>query len=181
MPMSNSLSSKFEDPEALPFNDRSTSFIDSVAFLEFVRLKSQAAPACGGEVKNGTAAGSGSAPAHDTPDGPGRTACCPAPGSPPDSRIDVEDWDSLFGAVEERLRATVENPDSSQTPQEAQSYASRIKSVVLDCLGAMDQLHQALKQERGMLAPAFASADADTSDATLASRLTNALGARKNN
>ena len=55
------------------------------------------------------------------------------------SLIDVEDWDKLFQAIESRLSMAVAR--GSQSPDE-------IKATVLDCVEALDQLHQALTFER---------------------------------
>jgi len=93
--------------------------------------------------------------------------------------IDVDDWDSLFGAVEERLRTTVETVDAAPTPLARQDALSRIRSVVLDCVGALDTLHQSLKQERRR--QAVSSLNGPVSDAAVASSLTHRQGALPNN
>jgi hypothetical protein len=97
------------------------------------------------------------------------------PGAP----IDVADWDSLFGAVEERLRSTVETLDTAPMPLARQANLSRIKSVVLDCVSAMETLHQSLKQERRTHTPSEANGAA--SDAAVASSLTGGQGTIPNN
>lgn len=79
-----------------------------------------------------------------------------APDSPlveaePRPAIEAEDWDTLFDAVAARLRRTV--GEDLHNPPDVPVYsaaltASLIQAVVLDCVGALGQLHTALKQER---------------------------------
>jgi hypothetical protein len=88
----------------------------------------------------------------------------------PNSQIDIEDWDSLFGAVEERLRSTVEKLDTTTTPLPGKDNVSRIKSVVLDCVSALETLHQSLKQERR--AHSLLEVSGANSDTSAASPLT---------
>jgi hypothetical protein len=62
--------------------------------------------------------------------------------------ISIDDWDMLFRAVETRLRSIVGvKPDSIATPQ-TRDAASRIQAIVLECVGELEKLHAALKQER---------------------------------
>ena len=65
--------------------------------------------------------------------------------------VDTADWDSLFDAVSVRLIRTVgedlQNPPNVPLHSAALT-ASLIQAVVLDCVGALDRLHVALKQER---------------------------------
>ena len=65
--------------------------------------------------------------------------------------VNTADWDSLFDAVSVRLIRTVgedlQNPPNVPLHSAALT-ASLIQAVVLDCVGALDQLHAALKQER---------------------------------
>lgn len=143
--MSDILSKNSEDPDALPLNERSTSFIDGVAFLEFVRLKSLADPVGGSAAKNGAACacvpgGEVATGAH----GQDHDVSLPPTADP----IDIKDWDILFAAVEERLRTTVEKPDLAAVALTGHDGAARIKAVVLDCVNALDKLHQALRQQR---------------------------------
>ena len=87
------------DPDALPLNERSTAFIDSVAFLEFVRLKSLNTPHSPGAAKKSvTLVGSDPCdqPLPDTRISAERVAA-------PYTGIQVDDWDSLFDAVEGAL------------------------------------------------------------------------------
>lgn len=65
--------------------------------------------------------------------------------------IAVADWDVMFAAVRARLLHSVgerlgELPDVPQ--HSAELSASLVQAVVLDCVGALDQLHAALRQER---------------------------------
>ncbi|MDP3355492.1 MAG: hypothetical protein Q8M51_06480 [Polaromonas sp.] len=65
--------------------------------------------------------------------------------------IDPADWDVLFDAVSARLCHAV-GEDLHHPPDvpacSAPLTASLIQAVVLDCVGALDQLHVALKYER---------------------------------
>ena len=81
-------------------------------------------------------------------------ACAPAvPAAPGGDHlaIDLQDWDTLFDAVIIRLRCSVgedlHNPPDVPSHSAALS-ASLIQAVVLDCVGALDKLHAALKHER---------------------------------
>lgn len=77
--------------------------------------------------------------------------------APPDApydahlSIEVEDWDVLFEAVKTTLRRIVGErlgePPEVPTHSAALS-ASLVQAVVLDCVGSLDRLHAALKQER---------------------------------
>ncbi len=52
--------------------------------------------------------------------------------------LSIEDWDELFKAVQARLRLTAE----------AATDAARLKTVVLECVDALDSLHAALRDQR---------------------------------
>jgi hypothetical protein len=72
----------------------------------------------------------------------------PAPGQ---QTISTEDWDSLFLAVETRLRQAVGEqlrPLPAMSGNSAVLAASLIQAIVLDCVDALDQLHAVLKQDR---------------------------------
>lgn len=75
----------------------------------------------------------------------------PAAGDGQRQTIAAADWDALFDAVSARLRDTVgedlQNPPYVPVFSAALS-ASLIQAVVLDCVGALDQLHAALRHER---------------------------------
>ena len=62
--------------------------------------------------------------------------------------IEEEDWDSLFGAIEEKLESTVNEPLTAATSAQALERASAIRTVVLDCVRSLDTLFKALKRER---------------------------------
>lgn len=65
--------------------------------------------------------------------------------------IEVEDWDVLFEAVKTTLRRIVGERlgDLPEVPvHSAALSASLVQAVVLDCVGSLDRLHAALKQER---------------------------------
>lgn len=75
------------------------------------------------------------------------------PDAPHDAHllIDVADWDLLFEAVETTLRRIV--GERLDCPPEVPVHsaalsASLVQAVVLDCVGSLDRLHAALKQER---------------------------------
>ena len=163
--MSDSLPKNSENPDALPVNQRSSAFIDSAAFLNFVRLKSLVAlpvgrgAIVGGEALNAPSAEENNAVAH------------PTTIAAVEAEIKPEDWDSLFGAIEERLRGTVDKLDSVTTQLASQDKLSRIKSVVLDCVSSLDSLHTALRHDRGL--HLTNSPNKDTSDVRTASRPTS--------
>lgn len=65
--------------------------------------------------------------------------------------IDTDDWDALFCAVQTQLKHAVGEqlgvlPHTSTRSMEL--AATLVQAIVLDCVGAMEQLHAALKQER---------------------------------
>ena len=70
----------------------------------------------------------------DTPAG------CPGPRPDPSSDVAVEDWDVLFDAVVERLRAAFENSHPRVAAHRRQAW-SQARSHVLECVVALDQLH----------------------------------------
>ena len=148
--MSDILPGNSDDPDALPLNERSSAFIDGAAFINFVRLKSRVAPQEGSEEKSAaTRAGvseSLKAPCAE----PGNAVARFTTDAELEVEIQDEDWDSLFGAIEERLRGTVDTLDSATLQIASQDKLSRIKSVVLDCVSSLDALHQALRHDRGL-------------------------------
>lgn len=79
-----------------------------------------------------------------TPD-PAATVKAPQLDSP--CAISSRDWDDLFKAVEERLRQSVTAQAAAaqglDNPKETALHA-----IVLDCLEALDMLHNALMRER---------------------------------
>jgi hypothetical protein len=177
--MSDSLFNSSENPDALPVNERSSAFIDGVAYPEFVRLKSLVAPKDGSAVKSGASSAPDLIAANDTSRGTGHTVSHQAADAHADSQIDIEDWDSLFDAVEQRLRDSVDKPYSLAMPLTANDNSSRIKAAVLDCVSALDKLHKALRYERS--AQALHHTHAATSDKAVASPLTNGHGPDPNN
>ena len=172
--MSDNLSKHSVDPDALPANERSSAFIEGVAFLDFVRLKSLATVHDGSGATNGRAHSSVGGDAT----GPPNEHQSATSHSPIADQIDAEDWDSLFGAVEERLRTTIgaleegpEGPEAAAAPSAGRHSTSQIKAVVLDCVNALHMLHKALRQGRDRPTPP--SLQPASSDITAASRLTN--------
>jgi hypothetical protein len=68
------------------------------------------------------------------------------------SLIAIEDWDALFCAVQTQLKRAVGEQLGilPLTPAHSTELAATlVQATVLDCVGALDQLHAALKQERG--------------------------------
>ena len=148
--MSDNLPGDAEDPDALPLNKRSSAFIDSAAFLNFVRLKSRVASQ-EGSAKKGAVSGADVGEALKAPSADQDKALAfPAVSGAMEVEIQDEDWDSLFGAVEERLRGTVEALDLTSPQLASPDKLSRIKSVVLDCVTSLDALHKALRHDRGL-------------------------------
>ena len=169
--MSDTLPGNSENPDALPLNERSSAFIDSAAFLNFVRLKSRVASR-EGSAKKGAATGTNVGEALKAPSADQDKAIAfPAISGAMEVEIEPEDWDSLFGAIEERLRGTVETLDSANTQLASQDKLSRIKSVVLDCVSSLDALHTALRHDRGL--HLASSPNRDTADVWSASRPTS--------
>ena len=87
-------------------------------------------------------------PSQTTPKGPGYAQATSAPASAQAGTSDItrDDWDLLFRAVRDRLRIAVRTlPVSGAQPLTLQSDAS---VLVLECVQALDQLHEALLRER---------------------------------
>jgi len=177
--MSDTLTMGIEDPDAAPVNERSSAFIDSIAFLNFVRMKSLVGLRVVGEGKSA---------AWPSDDGENlkvssmekdKVISYPKPNSASEVEIEPEDWDSLFGAVEERLRGTVETLDSSTTPVILPDKLSRIKAVVLDCVSSLDALHTALRHDRALRLAN--GRERDTSDVQSALPPTSAISPSRKN
>lgn len=65
--------------------------------------------------------------------------------------IAPDDWSALFRAVQTQLRMAVGDQLGvlPHTPgHSAELSATLVQAMVLDCVDALDQLHEALKQER---------------------------------
>lgn len=60
----------------------------------------------------------------------------------------VHDWDMMFHAVEDRLTSAVGKVLVSTPGLEPQSAAMLVQTIVLECVTALGQLHQALALER---------------------------------
>lgn len=61
--------------------------------------------------------------------------------------VAVEDWELLLGAVKARLRSTATEPSNSSEGQHDNPAAKRIRTSVLERMGALDQLHETLRLE----------------------------------
>ena len=68
----------------------------------------------------------------------------------PDYPLDIAitDWDLLFRAVMVRLMLSVGEKLAAPPRSQAGEPAEMVQSIVLDCVGALHQLHLALMQER---------------------------------
>jgi|GEM_PF-1111771 len=68
----------------------------------------------------------------------------------PDYPLDIviTDWDLLFRAVMVRLMLSVGEKLAAPPRSQAGEPAEMVQSVVLECVGALHQLHLALMQER---------------------------------
>ena len=77
----------------------------------------------------------------------------------PDHPLDIAiaDWDALFGAVKARLMLSVGEKLAAPPSSQAGEAAELVQSVVLECVGALHQLHLALTQEREQRAHPAAS------------------------
>jgi hypothetical protein len=64
-------------------------------------------------------------------------------------QIAITDWDVLFRAVKARLMLSVGEKPAAAPSSEAGEAAELVQSIVLECVGALHQLHLALTQERG--------------------------------
>ena len=84
--------------------------------------------------------------------GPSRDDVTPGAGPPfPESRlgIEIEDWDILFRAIQERLRLAVgEVPAGTLDARGQDAAANQIRTSVLECVSALERLHAAVTQER---------------------------------
>ena len=78
----------------------------------------------------------------------------PEPNPGPDAifkshaNISPEDWDVLFGAIQARLEHCVGDALSRSSELPPHDRHTLTKAAVLDCVGAMKQLHAALTLER---------------------------------
>ena len=75
-------------------------------------------------------------------------AFAPRP-APSDTSVGVAlvDWDDLFRAVTARLRRAVDDWIAATTEQQLQATAGRLRATVIECVGALDQLHLTLAHE----------------------------------
>jgi diguanylate cyclase (GGDEF)-like protein len=92
--------------------------------------------------------------------GPDAEVSSPVPPPQPGSRPDIppEDWDVMFSAITARLRNAVDRRLATAPDPQRPEAAARLQGTVLECLGALDQLHAALATERSrqrQLEPTF--------------------------
>lgn len=69
------------------------------------------------------------------------------------SELSISEWDDLFDAVQARLSASVGELFAQTPGLQSQDVANRVQAVVLECVGALDQLHAALNREREQRRP----------------------------
>lgn len=62
--------------------------------------------------------------------------------------LSVQDWDTLFRAVEERLQRIVGEPNAGAAHLPKHNMCGAAREAVEECVGALDQLHTALTHER---------------------------------
>jgi len=62
--------------------------------------------------------------------------------------ISVEDWDTLFRAVEERLKRMVDERYTATSHPQMCDLRGSVQETVLECVAALDQLHAVLTHER---------------------------------
>lgn len=60
--------------------------------------------------------------------------------------IDMSDWTMLFDAVRARLRLTAATQSTVTNDEHALGSSGRLRSEVLECVTALDQLHDLLSQ-----------------------------------
>jgi len=63
------------------------------------------------------------------------------------SDVAIEDWDVLLNAVKARLRLSVSEPFATPLEPHLHDQAVRIRLCVLECVDALDQLHETLTNE----------------------------------
>lgn len=63
------------------------------------------------------------------------------------SDVAIEDWDVLLCAVKERLRLSVGDHPGATPGSQPQESADRVRTSVLECVEALDQLHKTQQQE----------------------------------
>lgn len=62
--------------------------------------------------------------------------------------ISVEDWDTLFRAVEERLKRMIDERHTATSHPRMHDLRGSVQETVLECVAALDQLHAVLTHER---------------------------------
>lgn len=79
-----------------------------------------------------------------------RDSALPAGGLPsPLADVSIDDWDALLCAVKDRLRQTV----GEDLTQPMNGSAVPVRASVLECVEALDQLHNTLKHVLAAQAP----------------------------
>ncbi len=83
---------------------------------------------------------------HSVPIGPAGVAHN-GPGKDADADVAMEHWDDLFRSVKARLRNTVDVHLTALTVPLADVAADLVRTRVLECVSALDQLHMTLTNE----------------------------------
>jgi diguanylate cyclase (GGDEF)-like protein len=65
----------------------------------------------------------------------------------PPRGVAIADWDDLFSAVKARLKLTVDEWVTASAAVDPKGAAARVREGVLECAGALDQLHATLAHE----------------------------------
>ena len=65
----------------------------------------------------------------------------------PPPGVAIADWDDLFSAVKARLKLTVDEWVTASAAANPRGAAARVREGVLECAGALDQLHATLAHE----------------------------------
>jgi diguanylate cyclase len=76
---------------------------------------------------------------------PARLAVGSVPGS--SSNVGIGDWEVLLGAVKTRLMLAVDERAARSPEHQGSDTSAWVRSTVLECVGALDQLHTTLAHE----------------------------------
>lgn len=71
-----------------------------------------------------------------------------SPAGPASADVSLLDWDDLFRAVKDRLRAIADTHADSRFDLRLPGDTPRIDTGVLECVAALEQLHLTMRHER---------------------------------